>query len=342
MITEQQLEFQTPADVDHEWGETYWLGFYVPEANIYGWVYMIFRKGSGAMTCDVEFIDRNSHQMYDARYIDIQNHLEVPDELRRFTLANGLSFHSDSPRDFRLDYVGTGDTELHLDLHGIHEPYDIHDPSIDPMARTVTADAVEHSGFGTAYAGHFDLTTRVTGTIRVRGREYPVDCLATQDHSWGPRPERGMRTMGYVNAHFPGDYVVQSIWDFDPTRPDGEQHTFKHGYIVRDGRLIGGVDGSLHTRHQGLFPAALDLQVTDVEGTVHRMTGRPSAYNNWVPYGCTPTGHAMVRWTTDDGIDGIGTSMEAYPLDTVTGDYLHEDIRSTAGDPLPRYVAASS
>lgn len=337
MITEKQLKFQTPDDVDHAWGETYWLGLYVPEANIYAWVYMVFRAGSGAVTCDVEFIDRRSREMFDARYIDIQNHLQIPPDLQKFTLANGLSFEAKSPREFRLDYVGVADTELHLDLSGIHEPYDIHDPNIDPMAKSDRHQAIEHSGFGTAYAGHFDLTTRVVGTIRLRGQEYDVDCLATQDHSWGPRPERGMRPMGYVNAHFDDDYVVQSIWDFDPTKPDGQQHTFKHGYVVKRGKLIGGIDGSLTIRHQGIYPAALELTLTDNDGEVHRLSGAPSAFNNWVPYGCTPTGHAMVRWTTSSGRKGIGTSMEAFPLDTVTGDYLHEDIRlssPTSLDPV--------
>jgi hypothetical protein len=330
VITEENLSFQTPADVDHQWGETYWLGLYVPQANLYGWIYMVFRAGTGAVMCDVEFVDRRSREMFDARYVDIQNHLPIPADLRSFTLPNGVSFRSDSPRRWRLDYVGVGDTELHVDLEGIHEPYDIHDPDIDPMARPDAGQAVEHSGFGSAYAGHFDLTTRVTGTVRVRGTDYEVDCLATQDHSWGPRAERGMRPMGYVNGHFDtpeGDYVVQAIWEFDPSRPDGHQHGFKHGYVVEGGKLLGATGGTLTVHHQGLLPERLEMTLTDLTGEVHELTGHPSAFNNWVPYGCAPTGHAMVRWTTSTGLEGVGTSMEAFPLDTVTGDFLHPDIR---------------
>lgn len=330
MITEENLQFQTPDDVNHQWGETFWLGLYVPEANIYGWVYLVFRAGSGAVMCDVEFVDRCSREMFDARYIDIQNHLVIPKDLRSFSLANGLVFRSESPRRWRLDYAGVHDTEIHVDLEGIHEPYDIHDPDIDPMARADRHQAVEHSGFGTAYAGHFDLTTRVTGTIKVRGAKHAVNCLATQDHSWGPRPERGMRPMSYVNSHFQGedgDYVVQAIWDFDPSRPDGQQHVFKHGYVVQGGKLLGATAGTLTVHHKGLFPERLEMTVTDLTGETHELTGHPSAFNNWVPYGCTPTGHAMIRWTTSTGLKGVGTSMEAYPLDTVTGDFLHKDIR---------------
>lgn len=343
MIEQHDLQFHTPADVDHQWAETYWFGLYVPRANLYGWVYMVFRAGTGAMTCDVEFIDRASANMFDARYVDIQNHLPIPDRLDAFTLPNGLSFAAKSPREYRLDYVGVADTELHLDVSGIHEPYDIHDPDIDPMARASASEAVAHSGFGSAYANHFDLTARVRGHVLVRGSRFDVDCLSTVDHSWGPRPERGMRMMGYGNAHFGGDYVVQTIWEFDAGRPDGSQHVFKHGYAITDGRLVGGVAGRLHVVHRGLFPATVSLSMTDDEGTVHDLTGRPLAHHHWVPYGCTPTGHSMLAWQRSDGTrtDGVGTLMEAYPLDAVTGGYLHPDIATTAGPPTPTDIERS-
>lgn len=330
MILPEDVGFHTPTDVDHQWAETYWLGMYVPEANLYGWVYMVFRAGTGAMMCDVEFIDRCSPDMFAARYVDIQNHLPIPDRLESFSLANGLEFTATTPTEYRLDYVGADRTEIHLDLQGIHEPYDIHDPQIDPMARTDTGDAIAHSGFGSAYASHFDLTQRATGTVTVRGTTYQVDCLATNDHSWGPRAERGMNMMAYINAHFDDDYVVQTIWSFDASKPDGSQHSFKHGYALVDGELLGGTGGELTVHHQGIFPASVELTLHDRSGGSHKIRGVPLAYNHWVPYGCCPTGHAMLRWETTDGRSGIGTSMEAYPLDTVTGGFVHDDIRTTS------------
>jgi hypothetical protein len=326
MIVQDDLKFHTPADVDHQWAETYWFGLYIPEENIYGWVYMVFRAGTGAMLCDVEFINRKSTFMCDALYVDIQNHIPIPEKLESFSLPNGLTFEASSPRQYRIDYVGVDNTEIHLDFEGIHEPYDIHDPRIDPLARASSEEAVENSGFGSSYANHFDLTMRARGTVRIRGREYPVDCLATNDHSWGPRPERGMRMMGYMNAHFDGDYVVQTIWEFDAGRPDGEQHVFKHGYAIVDGQLLGGIAGELVVRHDGIFPDTVELSFTDVTGAVHKLTGRPLAHNNWVPYGCCPTGHSMLAWEAEGRTNGVGTLMEAYPMDTTTGGYIHDDI----------------
>jgi hypothetical protein len=326
MIIDADLDFHTPADVDFRWAETYWLGLYVPTANLYGWIYMVFRAGSGAMLCDIEFIDKKSRSMFDAVYVDIQNHLTIPPSLRSFRLQNGLEFEALNRSKYRIDYIGVHDTEIHLNFDGIHEPYDIHDPAIDPMARHLPTDAIAHSGFGSAYASHFDLTMRATGNIKVRGQSHLVDCLATNDHSWGPRPERGMRMMAYMNAHFGADYVVQTIWEFDAARPDGKQHVFKHGYSVVGGKLYGAVAGDLKVTHDGMFPRTIELSLTDVRGVVHSLTGEPTAFHNWVPYGCCPTAHSMIAWCTADRTDGMGTLMEAYPLDTVTGGYIHPDI----------------
>ncbi|MTD12529.1 hypothetical protein GIS00_01040 [Nakamurella sp. YIM 132087] len=329
MITPADLQFHTPADVDHIWAETYWFGLYVPEDDLYGWVYMVFRAGTGAVMCDVEFVDSKSQFMYDARYIDIQNHIPIPERLDSFTLPNGLTFEARSPSEYRIDYVGADETEMHLDCVGIHIPYDIHDPAIDPMARDTEETRIEHSGFGTAYSSHFDLTTRVTGTVKVRGKSYDVNCLATQDHSWGPRPERGMNPMTYMNAHFPDDFVVQTIFAFDPTQPDGAQHEFKHGYTVRDGVLTGLVGGTLKVDHRGIYPELITLSVRDVNGRTDEMTATARTFNNWLPYGVCLTGHSMLDWTTSDAITGIGTLMEAYPLDHATGGRLTTDITTS-------------
>ena len=67
----------------------------------------------------------------------------------------------------------------------------------------------------------------------------------------------------------------------------------------------------------------------DIEGETHELSATPLAYNNWVPYGCCPIGHSMLGWRTPTRTGGVGTLMETYPLDKVTGDYMHDDIRKS-------------
>ncbi len=103
-----------------------------------------------------------SRNMFDARYVDIQNHLTIPPRLDAVHPRQRGHLQGDTaPREYRLDYVGVHDTEIHLDLMGIHEPYDIHDPNDRPDGPGQhRRRRCEHSGFGSAYANHFDLTMR--------------------------------------------------------------------------------------------------------------------------------------------------------------------------------------
>ncbi|MCB2051472.1 MAG: hypothetical protein KDE63_08590, partial [Novosphingobium sp.] len=188
MIRPQDVGYHTPDDVKHDWAETNYFSFVVPEANLTGWVYTIARPAVGAMVCDIEVMDRIGRITLETCYFDFQQHLPLPDKLENYTLPNGLSLKTENePRDYLIDYQGTDDTFFKLRIAGLMEPFDIHDPSMDPLAST---DPTK-SGFGAAYSNHFDMTAHVTGNVRVRGTDYDVDCVTTMDHSWGPRNERG-------------------------------------------------------------------------------------------------------------------------------------------------------
>ena len=38
MIMPEDVRFHTPADVQYDWAETNFFSFYVPEANLTGWI----------------------------------------------------------------------------------------------------------------------------------------------------------------------------------------------------------------------------------------------------------------------------------------------------------------
>src|SRR5581483_821399 len=107
-------------------------------------------------------------------------------------------------------------TTIDITHAGLMEPYDINDPEQDPITAATLAKA-QDEGFqwGTAYKGHFDTTGKVTGTVCVRGKQYPIDCVATMDHSWGPRPERGIPEMSWMHAHFSENYAIHALYSFD-------------------------------------------------------------------------------------------------------------------------------
>ena len=324
MMTNQDTAYHTPAEVQHDWAETTYFHFFVPEAKIMAWVYLIARPGVGAIVCDVQVMGDLSTSPLDAWYTDFQQHLKLPPKFEKFTLPNGLSFEALNIRDYRLDYVGVNDTELHVDVRGLMEPYDISDPKMDPMAATDSSHGDSNStGFGRAYAAHFDMAARVKGTLRVRGRDYKVDCVAQMDHSWGQRAERGMNPMAWINAHFGDDYVIHGIFSYDPLAAPDKRYIFRHGYALVDGKVRGATASQLTGYHMNntRFALGYEWSMTDIDGREHKLYGSPAAMHMWAAYSCTYVPNVFVRWQSGDRV-GWGNSQEINPLDTFAGKHI--------------------
>ncbi|MBB3082362.1 DUF7065 domain-containing protein [Geodermatophilus sabuli] len=320
MIAAEDVQFHTPPEPPYDWAETRFFSVFLPEANVTAWAYMIARPGVGAIACDVEAIDHVGTSPLEAVYIDFQQHLPLPDKWQSFTLPNGLSLEtSGEPRDYRLHYIGNDDTEFSWDVEGLMEPYDISDPRMDPLA---TGDP-EDSGFGQAYANHFDMAARITGTTRIRGRSFDTDCVTVMDHSWGPRNERLMRPMGWINASFGDDYVVHTIWARDTAESGWGGFTFAHGFALVDGEVRGLKSGRLRaTRARNQMPVQYEMSVVDVDDREHVLVGSPLAQHHWACYSNSYVPFSSVRWQTFDGRrvrTGQGVAQENCPLDRLTG-----------------------
>jgi hypothetical protein len=316
VITADDVRFHTPEDVGHDWAETNYFSVYLPEPNITAWVYTIARPGVGAFVCDIEAFDKIGTSPLDAIYFDAQQHLPMPARLDDYQLLNGLSLTtSNEPRDYHIRYTGHDDTEFDWAVRGIMEPYDIGDPTMDPLA---TGDP-DKSGFGAAYANHFDMTVHVTGTTKIRGRSFDTDSVTVMDHSWGPRNERLLRPMGWVNATFGEDYSVNTIWSRDLEKDGWDAFGFAHGYALVDGKVRGLKAGRLKaTRGRHQMPVSYEMAVTDVDDREHRLIGTPIGQHPWACYSNTYAPFSQLRWHTPDRA-GYGIAQENCPLDRLTG-----------------------
>lgn len=320
MIHEHDLDFHRPQTLPHDWAETGYFNVYVPDANLFCWIYVVHRAGVGVTVSDVEIIDGWSASLDDALYIDYTNHNPLPASARKFSLPSGLSFEARSLRDYRIDYQ-TDEVSLRLDFQGLMPPYDIHDPSMDPMAVADPALAIATSGFGSAYASHFDMTVRARGELRVRDRVHAVDCVCTMDHSWGPRSERGFSAMTWNNAHFENGDAVHAIFAFDRLAPPGRQHTFRHGYALIDGRVRGAKAGSVTAIRHGLNVNAVEMRVVDVDDREHRLHGVAVCHTPWRLYGNAQSTMAMMQWRYAGAeAVGYGTYFDTWPLNRLRRD----------------------
>jgi len=317
VINQRDISYHTPDDVQYDWAETSYFSIYLPESNLVAWIYLVARPGIGAIVCDIEVVDRIGRISLEAQYVDFQQHLPLPEKFEKFSLSNGLSVDVSSPRDYRLDYFGVDDTEFHWNVSGVMEPFDIHDPDMDPLA---SRDS-DKSGFGSAYANHFDMTARVTGTMKVRGKSYDVDCISTMDHSWGPRAERGLRPMGWINANFDKETAFQTIWTFDPLASEEEQFELAHGYALIGGKVSGLTAGQIRAVRGGgksVFPHSYEASLTDVDGRTHTLFGTVVAQHPWACYSCSLPIMSLVRWRYNE-LEGSGQAQENWPLDLLTG-----------------------
>ncbi len=110
---------------------------------------------------------------------------------------------------------------------------------------------------------------------------YPVDCVSTMDHSWGPRSEANFSPMTWNNAHFGEDYVVHAIFAFDRYAPAGSQHTFKHGYALVDGVVRGAKAGTAKALRNGPYVIAVEMSITDVDDREHIVNGVAVNHSPW-------------------------------------------------------------
>jgi hypothetical protein len=305
--------------VAYDWAETRFFSVYLPEPNITTWIYNVARPGVGAFVCDVEAINGISANPLDAIYFDFRQHLPMPEELHGYELPNGYSLKTENaPRDYRLRYVGHDDTSLDWTVRGLMEPYDISDPSMDPMA----TGNPEHSGFGQAYANHFDMTVHVTGTTKIHGRSFDTDCVSVMDHSWGPRNEHLMRPMAWINACFGPAYAVHAIWSRALDTDGWDGFTFAHGYALIDGKVRGLKSGRLRaTRARGgVMPVSYEMEVVDVHDRSHVLRGEPVTQHHWACYSNSYVPFSQLRWSAAGLSEvGFGIAQENCPLDQLTG-----------------------
>jgi hypothetical protein len=316
MILAKDVGFHTPANVQYDWAETNFFSIYVPEPNLTVWLYTVARPGIGAMVVDIEAMNRIGRIALETLYFDFQQHLPIPKKLENYTLPNGLSLKTlNEPRDYQIDYIGTDNTEFHWLAKGLMEPFDIHDASMDPLA----SDDPNKSGFGAAYANHFDMTVHVTGTAKIRGKAYNVDCVTTMDHSWGPRNERGMKPMGWINGNFGKDLAFSTIWSFDQMKTDWQAFTLAHGYMLVNGEVRGLTRGRIRAlRHGGPFPAGYEAVLVDKAGREYYFTGTVVAQTPWSCYSNIMAINSTVRWHYERR-EGAGLAQENWPLDLLTG-----------------------
>ena len=319
MITAEDVEYHNPGDADHRYAETNWFCFYIPKERLMAIVYTVARRAVGVQSCDISLYGALVDSRAETLYLDSQMALPAPPRLSKYTTANGLSVEAlNPPRDYKVDYVGYDDTEIHVEFKGLMEPFDIHDPDHSPLAKRTTEEQHAGAGMGSGYGGHFDLTGHFQGTLKFRGIEYEVDCIETMDHSWGNRAEIFVPTMGWSHAHFGKDLAIKWINHWDPTKSVDQQQRLAHGYVMENGQVYGLTDLQLTTHRIGAVIQSVEFTATDKRGKKFHAHGMAEVGGPWICYVASLVYAAQCRWTLDDGRAGYGLASEITSLQALT------------------------
>ena len=317
MITPEDVEYHTPPNADYKWAETYIFPIAIPEEHLLVMVYVAARPVLGVMLNDIYVYGALTDNRAELLYIDSQVHLPAPKRFSDIDSPSGLRIRAtNAPRDFRIDYVGYDDTEIHVDWNGIMDPFDVHDPQHTPHAVGTIEEKMAKSGLSRAWKGHFDMTGRVTGTVKVRGKEFAVDSLERMDHSWGERGELSLPAMDSISAQFDENLAFHIITHVDLDAPSGRDQKLAHGYVLEDRVQYGIAELDMTSTRLGVTIAAMQIKVTDVRGRVFVLNAMADVGGPWNIY-ATTCYTALMRWTLGDRV-GYGVVMEVLPIAALT------------------------
>ena len=307
MIKPEDCDFHFKPDSHWQWAETIALPYAIPEANINGLIYLVTRPMLGVCMCDITIIDKISDLWEDQAYVDNQQHLPCPKKLSDFSLPNGLTFKVIEPlKRYHVTYKGIDDTSFDLEYVGLHEPYDVNDPTMDPLAAARNGPAWDSS-----WNGHYEATFHVKGELILRGKRYAVDCFETGDRSWGARPERDNGTMIWWHASWREDLTVHLFTRHDIAK-SADFGPLVSGYVLEGGKVYGITDARGSQEYRKSAPMGGQLEVTDIRGKKFNFTYSTVNSCYWAPYPSNTYLQSSMRVNLDGkigyGIQQLGLS----------------------------------
>jgi hypothetical protein len=317
LIVAADADFHETDATEPTWAETNFFGFYNAEATLNVGVYALFRPNLGIVGSTICMNSQRAATPWQADFCDMRSSLPIPAprNLRDYTLDNGLAVRCTRPNEaWDIAYDDGLGTTIDVRYEALMPAFDIHDAKQDPMA--ALAEAAKADGtfaWGTAYNGHFDQTGHFRGSVSVRGKTLPIDCVSTMDHSWGPRPERGSPNMSWLHAHFGSDLAIHAIFSFDPH--DGARDlTLAHGYVVENGDVFGLKPSTGRTeRKDDRYAETIELTLTDSRDRTWSLSGSSLTTFPWFPWPNMVGFNVLARWECA-GRTGYGEIQDFFEL----------------------------
>jgi len=270
--------------------ETWFWGFNVPEAGINCFVYCKVFVNLGVALSGL-LIYRGIKQQHLACEL-----FDVPAFSSTAFVGDGSDIRA--PNGLRVRVVDP--------LQHVHLTYA--DPSreteVDVHLRAAAPPVVRANG------KHFEQVMRTEGALVLRGERHVVDGFIVRDRSWGElRPESAVALPPYnwvTGVGEGGGWAFNVGSHDDPDRdPDWAGHfdlaaeqAFKDGWVLDGDRLVRLRRASKRTHRDptSFRPVSYELDLEDVDGRQHHITGEVVASVPWGTWHNITSHLGLVRW----------------------------------------------
>ena len=298
---------------DHDWTETTWWSFNVPERQLGGWLYGQVKPNIGIVHGGAFVYGPGAFAAWDHPFYNWTWYDKIPEvwDFDDVTFRNGLTVKMLEPgMKYELKYQFRDQTDFTCDLlfEGLTPP-------------------VPHLSGQPPFTGssHYDQHGRVTGTLNLRGETIPVDCIAVRDRSWGRRPEL-MGRRGKLSYAFGANDAGEAFLAFCIPKdgdPQSSIETLTSGYLLRDGKLRYLAEAERRTTRNPENGLVKTIEITgkDTDGRIFDVRGRCLSGQ------ALPTHHvcinALMEWEMAGGT-GWGEDQDVWP-NIALGD-LHQEL----------------
>lgn len=283
--------FHEPESDDPWWTETVWFSWNVPERNLLGYWYVVFRKNIGVHFGGVLVFDDSAVLPWELPAFDWHWHQPFPEhhDLRDLDVLGGMTLRClDHGRRFEFGYRND-DVEFDLEYEALMQPM-----------LTRKEPPFNH---GT----HVDQPGRVRGTMVLHGEEVAVDCIAMRDRSWGIRAPRRQPKLGYCHGTADAETAFLSI-SLDRKGHDG----VLTGYLMRDGEwsLLDEGTRQVERDHAGR-PAIVTVEAVDKLGRPVTAVGTTVSRQVFTAYPDMFCWNSLTRWEID-GVTAWGEDQDVW------------------------------
>jgi hypothetical protein len=273
--------FHPPEGADPWWTETVWFSWMVPERNLLGYWYAVFRANLGVTFGGVLVFDDSAVLPWELPVFDWHWHQPIrgPVDLRDLDVLGGMKLRClEHGRAFRFGYANQ-DVEFDLTWRALMQPM-----------LTRREPPFNH---GT----HVDQPGRVTGRMVLHGEAIDVDCIAMRDRSWGIRAPRRQPKLGYCHATAGADSSFLAI-----TLERGGQDGLVAGYLMRAGKWAKLVSGQRRVERDTLGrPALVQVEARDELGRSLEARGTTVSRQVFTAYPDMFCWNSLTRWEYGDG-----------------------------------------